>query len=471
MSFLKFDKTKISKLIVSFLLLAFFTPIFFSLAQVSPTEEKESLEKELQELEEQIAQYEKDITKTAQEKKTLQNQISSLKKKIEQLDLQIRQGNLMIKEISLQITDTEGSIDKTLLKIEDSRQKLVAILREIYQEDQKSLIEILASEEDLSRFFDHLVALETLNLKNQEILDDIKNLKSYLQTQKQFLDEEKDDLERVAKIQALQKQQSEATKKDQEYFLKLTETQYQQYLSEKKELEKRAAEIRARLFDLAGVSQAPTFGEALDVAKFVSEATNIRPSFLLAVLQQESAIGKNVGQCYLTNAKTGTGIRASSGAALSRIMNPNRDVSYFLDITESLGLPWNQTLVSCPMSVGWGGAMGPAQFIPSTWASPNGSPTGVSFKDRVAAITKKIANPWSIKDSFLAAGLYLSDYGAQAKNSDGEWKAAMIYFAGSTKNRAFYWYANQVLEKAKCIQSFIDTETMSDYCQELIRLQ
>ncbi|GAH47901.1 unnamed protein product, partial [marine sediment metagenome] len=57
-----------------------------------------------------------------------------------------------------------------------------------------------------------------------------------------------------------------------------------------------AAEIRARIFELIGVPKAPTFGEALDIAKYVEGITGARPAFLLAILQQESAIGKNVGQ-------------------------------------------------------------------------------------------------------------------------------------------------------------------------------
>ena len=444
--------SRISKLILlSILILAFgfgLLPNLFSLAQTNPQEERQSLEKELKELEEKIAQYEKDITKTAQEKKTLQNQIYSLRKRIEQLDFQIRQSNLMIKDLGFQIKDTEGSIEKTSFKIEDSKQKLANILRLIYEEDQKSLIEILLSEPKLSNFFDNLIALESLSSKNQELLEDIKALKSDLGEQKQSLSEEKGDTEKVAKIQALQKQESEAIKRDQEYFLKLTETQYQQYLKEKQEVEKKAAEIRARIFELVGVPKVPTFGEALDIAKYVERITGVRPAFLLAILQQESAIGKNVGQCYLTNPTTGEGIRVSTGNITPRTMKPTRDVQPFLQITKELSRDPYKTLVSCPMSFGWGGAMGPAQFIPSTW---------MLYKDRLRSILGKPADPWNIQDAFLASGLYLSDYGAKTKTQNGEWRAAMIYFSGSTTNSAFYWYADNVLKIAAGFEKDIET--------------
>jgi len=410
-----------------------------NLEGLTPVEERQILEEELKKLEEQIVKYETDITKTEQERKTLQNQIYILKTKIEKLNLQIQESNVMIEDVGLQIKDTESSIEKTSSKIEDSRQQLSIILRTIYENDQKSLIEILLSEEELSNFFDDLTSLEALNSKNEELLEDIKNLKSYLETQKQSLDEEKADVERLLKIQLLQKGESEKTKKDQEYFLKLTETQYQKYLKEKEETEKKAAEIRARIFELIGVPEAPTFGEALEIAKYVERITGVRPALLLAVMTQESNIGKNVGQCYLKNLATGDGV-TSDGKLVSKVMKPSRDIEPFLQITKELGRDPYNTPVSCPIpSVGgYGGAMGPAQFIPSTW---------MLYRDKVKAITGKAADPWDIKDAFLAAALYLADYGATKQTSDAEWKAAMIYFSGTT-NTKYRFYGDSVIKIA-----------------------
>jgi len=407
---------------------------------LNPLEERKLLEEELKELEEKIKKYEDDLTRTEQEKKTLQNQIYILKTKIEKLNLQIKQSNLMIKDLNIQISDTEKSIEKTSFKIEDAKNKLSSILRAIFEEDQRSLVEVLFAENTLSNFFDHLVSLEALNYKNQELLKEIKNLKFSLEEQKKSLDEEKADLEKVVKIQTLQKQENEATKKDQEYFLKLTESQYQKYLKEKEETEKRVAEIRARIFELIGVPKAPTFGEALEIARYVEKVTGVRPAFLLAILTQESNIGKNVGQCYLKDKTTGDGITVQ-GKPTAKVMKPSRDVEPFLQITTELGRDPYNTPVSCPIpSVGgYGGAMGPAQFIPSTW---------MKYKDKVKEVTGKTADPWDIKDAFLAAGLYLSDYGAAKKTSDAEWKAAMIYFSGTT-NTNYRFYGDSVMKITK----------------------
>jgi peptidoglycan hydrolase CwlO-like protein len=426
-----FPKIVFKKSLCAFLVLVFSFSCFLVSAKTDPSEERKALEEELRKLEEQITQYEQDITRTEQEKKTLQNQIYLLKKEIDKLDLQIYQSSLAIEDLGYQIDETEDSIDQTHLKISETRGSLANNLQLIYEEDQRSLIEVLLSEGEFSDFFDDLVALESLNSKTQELLENVKDLKAYLEGQKESLDEEKTDLEGVVRIKTLQKQESETLKKDKDYYLELTEAEYQESLREKEAVEEKAAAIRARIFELIGVPEAPTFGEALSIAKYVENITGVRPAFLLAVLTQESNIGQNVGQCYLKNPTTGDGVVVYNGQAVSRVMKPTRDVVPFLAITKELGRDPYSTPVSCPMSYGYGGAMGPAQFIPSTW---------MLYKDRVKKITGKAADPWNIKDSFLASALYLADYGAAKQTSDAEWKAAMIYFSGTTQRTSYNGY-------------------------------
>jgi len=431
------------KFIVLFALVSVLVvPGLFVWANPSPSEERAALEAELKQLEEQIANYDKAIAATAQEKKTLENTITSLKNKIKKLDLQISQSNIVIKDLGYQIEDTETSIEKTSLKIDESKTRLAAILQETYEEDQRPLIEILISE-GISDFFDNLVALEALNVKNKELLANIKSLKSYLEEQKLSLDDEKGALEKQVAIQALQRQQSAATQTEQNSLLKLTEAEYQKQLTEKNNVEKQAQAIRSRIFELIGVSDAPTFEEAYNIAKLVSEQTGVRPALLLAVLTQESNIGKNVGQCYLKDTTTGSGVRVN-GTPISKVMKPSRDVQPFLQITQALGRDPLNTPVSCPIASvgGYGGAMGPAQFIPSTW---------VIYRNRIAELKGSTADPWNINDAFLAAAVYLSDVGALKKTYEYEWCAALSYFAGScsSSNQVRYeFYGDSVMALA-----------------------
>jgi membrane-bound lytic murein transglycosylase B len=392
----------------------------FSFAQTSGSE-KDALEQELAELEEQIAQYEQDISKTVSEKKTLQNEIYILKQTISKLNAQISQSNIMINNLEDQIGETEESIGQTSLKIDDSKVQLAGILRSINEQDQRSMLEVMLMEENLSGFFEDLAALDTLNEKSTELLMNIKSLKVSLEDQKTSLDEEKDALEKVVSIKTYQKQQSQTAQATKNQYLKITEAEYQQQLKEKGEVEQKAAQIRARIFELAGDTLAPTFGEALEIAKYVEGVTGVRPAFLLAVMTQESNLGKNVGQCYIKNTQTGAGTVIKTGNAVSKVMSPSRDIPPFLNITEQLGKDPFSTPVSCPMSYGWGGAMGPAQFIPATWQN---------YRARIEAALGRAANPWAVKDAFLAAGLYLSDYGAKSQTYNGEFNAALSYFAG-----------------------------------------
>ncbi|MFA5878235.1 MAG: glycoside hydrolase family 3 N-terminal domain-containing protein [Candidatus Staskawiczbacteria bacterium] len=212
-----------------------------------------------------------------------------------------------------------------------------------------------------------------------------------------------------------------------------------------KDISQKIAEIYSRKFELIGEPQTLTFGRALETAKWVEEIAVIRPAFLLSIFQEELKLEK-FDLCYLTNFKTGEGVRASDGKKLAKVMKPDRDIHDFLDITKELGKDPSKTLVTCPMSFGWGGAMGPADFIPSTW---------MRYKDKIEKITGKAADPWNIPDAFLAAGLYLSDSGAKAKTHEGEWNAAMIYFSGSP-NAPYTWYADGAMAIAEEIQGDIE---------------
>lgn len=432
------------KKIFSFIFIALLAGnfVFFQhAAALTPQEERAALERELEDLEAQIQDIEHDITKTQAEKNTLQNQITTLKNKIKKLDLQISQSNKIIGDLRSQIKDTTASIDKTTRDIETTKTQLSGVLQSLYEESQKGQLEILLTGRSLSDFFGNLAALEALNGRSKDLLENMKQLNAYLGNQKQALESDKEEEENFVKIQMLQKLQNQIAQEQQQKLLNITkgkETEYQKLLTDKR---KRAQEIRSRIFELIGVPSAPTFGQAVEIAKYVSSQTGVRPSLLLAVLTQESNIGKNVGQCFLKDTNTGNGVRITSGASVRNVMKPSRDIQPFLTITQELGRDPFHTSVSCPIpSVGgYGGAMGPAQFIPATW---------MGYRDRLSAITGKPGDPWDIRDAFLAAGLYLADKGAAKQTQDAEWRAAMMYFSG-TVNLRYRFYGDNVMAIAR----------------------
>lgn len=398
---------------------------------------RQELEDELKKIEAQISVYEKELATTKTQKNTLTNKINQLKKEQQKITLQIKSTNLQINKLGKELTATEKSIDDAEKKLRDSKEKIIEILRAIYEENQKSLAIVFAQSDSLSEFLRELEALEKLSQKLAAVIGEVKEIKADLEGKHADLEQKHGEQKNLLAVQTLQQKSLVQKTSEQNKLLKDTqgkESQYQKMLADSR---KRANEIRSRIYEVLGVSKQITFGEAVDIAKWASSQTGVRAEFLLAILTQESDLGKNVGTCNR--------IGDPPAKSWKVVMKPGRDQEPFLQITKELGLDPDTTPVSCPMKdakgnqMGWGGAMGPAQFIPSTW---------VLYDDRIMAITGKIANPWDVRDAFLAAALLLKDNGAASGKSDAEWRAAMLYFSGSTNPR-FRFYGDNVVAIAK----------------------
>ncbi|MBY0376481.1 hypothetical protein K2P96_00720, partial [Patescibacteria group bacterium] len=108
--------------------------------------------------------------------------------------------------------------------------------------------------------------------------------------------------------------------------------------------------------------------------------------------------------------------------------------------------PPYQTPVSCPIAgvAGYGGAMGPAQFIPSTWKL---------FATRLQNVLGHYANPWSPEDAFMASGMYLADLGAVGTSQSAQNIAACKYYGSGGTTCV---YGNSVAKLKTTIQANID---------------
>ncbi len=422
-------------------------------AQTDNEKEKARLEAELEKLEKEIAAANRNITATASEKQTLQHQINRLQGEINTLANQISRNRVVIQNLGLKIADTQGSIAITNQKIEKSREELAEMLRVLNAEGRTSVLEIILTEDNLSSAFTSINSLQTLSVETKNILDNVKALKRSLEGHKTELEGDRSETERIAKIQEAQKAQEEAARAERQRLYGLTEAEYQKQVAEKKELERQADAIRTRIFQLIGLPPevaAPTFEEAYRISQWVSGVTGVRPAFILSIIQQESALGRNVGQCYLADTSTGASVNINSGQRYSNGIHPTRDIPPFLVITKELGRDPLKTRVSCPLSYGYGGAMGPAQFIPSTWQM---------VRSELRGILGYEPDPWKIRDSFMASGVLLRRNGATPSSRQNEWNAAMRYFSGGTTNSSFFWYADQVIDRANQFEKDIEIMT------------
>jgi hypothetical protein len=413
-------------------------------AQTPSKEYEEKLRAEEQEVLKQLETLNEQKKKIQGEAASLKRDIALLDSQINEAKLKIRIRSLAIDNLSKDISMKSQTIEELNLKIERSKDSLANLLQKSNEKDDISIAEIMLANKQFSDFFGEADAYQTVSGALKVTLDTVRNFKLETEEEKQDL-EVKKDKETDAK-QAIEAQQRliERSQTEKNRLLKITSGQekaYQQVIVEK---ERRVAQIRATLFQLRD-SDGISFGDAYDYAVRASESTGVRPAFLLAILQQESDLGKNVGNCYLAS-DDGSGVSVNTGKIFKNVMKPDRDVKPFKQITGDLGLDPFKTRVSCPLSYGYGGAMGPAQFIPSTWQL---------FKNRIAKnLGVAIPNPWEPLHAFMASSIYLSDLGAGLQEYTAERNAACRYYSGAKcgVRTGSTTYGNQVMARVQNIQ-------------------
>lgn len=377
---------------------------------------------------------------------TLKGDVDYLTSQINALKAKIKVRALVIAQLKINITEKVNMIQLLSNKIDREHESLAQLLRNTNEFDDENLVNLILSNDSISNFYSDLESYASIKQAVKISVDAIRGIKVETEVVKKDL-EKKQDAETDAKVELENTQkkvaQSEAEKKQLLAISKQTEFAYQKLAAQKKI---QADRIRSALFPLAGISQKIEFGTALAYANEAKEATGIDPAFLLAVITQESNLGANVGQCYLTNPDTGAGVGKNTGTTFANVMKPTRDVQPFLEITNKLGLNAFQTAVSCPIpSVGgYGGAMGPAQFIPSTWSG---------YVSRLKSILGHEANPWNPRDAFFASATFLTDKGAVGNSASAQNRAACGYYGtgGATCS-----YSRSVMKLKSSIQSNID---------------
>ncbi len=414
-----------------FLILIILSISWPSFSFATSAEDRVQLEKELEVLESQIQEHEASIHNFQAKGKNLQSEIKRLDTKIEKTKLQIKAINLRLSELDGDILDKQIKIRETEDKIDFNKDVLSSGLRKIYSGGRKNIVSLVLANENFSDFFSNMSRLASVESSLASTINLITDLKTDLENEKEILILKRTDANSLKEFQANEKALAESTKKERADLLKQTkgqEAKYQEILTATK---KSAAQIRSRIFELLGGGQL-SFEDAYQFAKIAEKATGVRAALILAILDRESALGQNVGRCSYKTA-----------------MHPTRDIPVFLSLTASLGLNPDSMLVSCANKDGaYGGAMGPSQFIPSTWKL---------YTDKVSAITgSNPASPWRNADAFVATGLYLKDAGAANADINQERIAAAKYYAGGRWRTYLWTYGDRVVTRARSFQADID---------------
>lgn len=447
--------------------LVFLVPIMAS-AQTAITDvatRQQQLQNQLDQIESQIAAQQTLLDTAQNQHQTLQTQIDAFNAQIKKTELQIQAITIAISQLNDNIGAHNQTLTQLSTKLESEKESLAQILRQTQVLDDYSAVTVALGAQDVSSFFSDLDAFTSIKSSLASSFIDIRQTSSSTESEKEALQGRLAEQEQLRTVAQLAKQSVQAQQKQKQQLLAQTkgiEANYQKLIAAN---QKTAAQIRSALFLLRD-SSSISFGLALQYAEQAEKATGTRAAVTLGVLKQETNLGQNLG--------TGSW----------RVdMAPNRDQPIFVYITQTLGLDPDKMPVSKKPSYGWGGAMGPGQFIPSTWTcyggfvntvtNSCGSRGGLTWnqfyqgpwkyvasQDRVRKLlgAASPSNPWNPQVAIMATAMLMADNGAGTQTPAAERLAALRYFAGwgGASNPAYSFYGDGVMGFANQFQQQID---------------
>ena len=426
------------------------TPGLHINAQESESEQRLRLETELQNVERQILTQRRLVEDKQLERQSLERDIAIIDGQIKQSQLGIQARSVAITQLTYQIGEKEEILGILEDKQNRQKQSLADLVRKSALMDEFSLVEVVLSKKKFSEFFSNVETYQAIKRSLNESISILKDIKEDTILQKDQLSTKQEEEAEMKRIQELQKQEIEKKEKEKGQILTVTKGEEEGYKRLLESQQKTAAQLRNALFQLLGGGGGIPFPEAVELAQYASSKTGTPASLILAILEQETNLGSHLGSCIYSEMRGG-----------KEVMHPTRDAPIFVAIAGAHGFDPNTKQVSCPIvsngeRYGWGGAMGPSQFIPSTWAIYGGvvnNGAGWVYSQANDAIRSinggsTPANPFSNRDAFLATALLLRDNGSNGTNS-GDRLAALRYYAGwgGANNPANSFYGDQVINK------------------------
>lgn len=413
------------------------------------------LRADLAQTEKEIAQWQGILQSKQNETASLSRDAAILNAKIQQAKLVIKARSLAIENLGKDIGQKEKTIETLSEKIEHGKESLAQIIRKTNEIDSYTTVEMLLSQQDLSGFFEDTDAFDAIKKSLADLFMEVRANQDLTEKEKIALaKKQNEEMDTKAAIE-LEKKRTEQNEAEKNRLITINKTQEKTYGQVLAEKQQKAAQIRSALFSLRDSAAIP-FGDALAYATEVQSKTGVRAAFLLAILTQESNLGKNVGSCLVTDISTGNGIGKNTGTVFQQVMKAPRDTVPFKNITDRLGRDFSSIPISCPPSTvyyvgrGFGGGMGPSQFIPSTWELFKGA-IGTAL-----GIGANEADPWNPEHAFMATGIYMRDLGAGSGVYSSERNAACKYYSGAActpgRKPANTFYGDQVMATAQSIQ-------------------
>ncbi|MEK7187123.1 MAG: lytic murein transglycosylase, partial [Patescibacteria group bacterium] len=385
---------------------------------------RSQLETELEACNKEIELWTETLNKTKADSASFARDVAVLTAKINAAQANIKSKNIAISNLSKDIAVKQNKIIELDTRLSRGRRSVADILRKTNEIDSYSLAEAILSGEDFSEFFADLDSYASTEEALQILFEELRGTKRLTEAEKAELNRKKQaEAEAKAAMEAA-KREVEIANNEKKNLLAISQNKEKTYAQVLADRQAKAAQIRQALFPLRDAGAIP-FGTALQYAQTANEKTGVASALILAILQQESNLGANVGSCVITDINSGSTKSINSGTVFSNGIHPTRDLPLLQSLLNTLGRDPYSTKVSCPVShtFGYGGAMGPAQFIPSTWQL---------MENKVGkALGKDIPDPWNPSDAIMAMSLFLKDImGTTGDSYTDQRTAACRYYSG-----------------------------------------
>ena len=348
-----------------------------------------------------ISSLQKKLNQATQKKQALEKNLGQIRNSLGMTVAAIGKTKALLRDTTDTIRRKELEVQLLEENIQLKKEMLTALMQEIYFNGDKPLAEVVLGEYDFSGALDEASNVTNLSSRVKTILDEVQGLKGQTEEERANLEAMKKENERVLAEKAKQQQILAGDQAETAADLKEQEATIA-------ELQKKMNKLKSDLSSLLGGSISTN--DVMEAAAIASKATGVRKAFILGELTQESGLGRFTGGCLYKNTR----------------VKP-ADKTAFTSIMKELGYDVNKKKISCSPGFGYGGAMGIAQFMPTTW---------LGYKAKIASMTgHNPPDPWSVVDGVVGMAIKLAAGGATSKS--GEFIASKRYYCGSPAS--IYW--------------------------------
>jgi len=378
-------------------------------------------EQELTELNEKIATLKSKQRTATNQAELAAEQLARVARQLQTAELQLERTLLTLSLNQEESAKTAAQIQLLREQIDVNREQLRSTIRSLYQHDQISLVDLILSSDSLGIVLTEQRAYHELQQRIVELIQQLRASEQLLGEHQVQLLERQEELDNLKSLQARQQGELDNQRQAKQRFLSSKQEQQAEYEDLVTEALMARREIEQKIFTLQSVGLQLSLNDVFSAARYASGLTGVRPALLLAIIKVETNVGQWLG----------------SGTFPDDMHPASRDA--FLRLTSKLGLNPYQTPISRrPTSYqGWGGAIGPGQFMPDTWER---------LEPRLASLMSKQPDPFQLPDSLVAIGLMLADRGAGDPGK--EFEAVGRFLAGP--NWQYHtWYSNRVLAVAE----------------------